>query len=97
MIKKAWNLRSVANLLLAFAAVCPETRPFLAKYYAASVVLPSDWIAVADIVRTFPTKAAVGSVPACLRRVMPAKFETFDEYQVAKYNKNRRGDQLKVS
>ena len=30
------------------------------------------------------------NLPAILRKVMAAKFPEFDEYQLAKYNKNKR-------
>ena len=30
------------------------------------------------------------NLPAILRKVMTAKFTEFDEYQLAKYNKNKR-------
>ena len=61
--------------------------------------LPSDWLAVADLVQTFsPEETGLagldeakpvesGSLPAALRRVMVGKFSDFDEYQLAKYNK----------
>ena len=82
------NLRTVSNLLLAFASLLPSTRPFLAKYYSASVLLPSDWTTISDLVQTFEEmEGKVGSLPSSLRRVMVPKFEEFDEYQLAKYNK----------
>ena len=82
------NLRTVSNLLLAFASLHPSTRPFLAKYYSASVLLPSDWTTISDLVQTFEEmEGKVGSLPSSLRRVMVPKFEEFDEYQLGKYNK----------
>jgi len=128
------NLRSPTNLLLAFASLHKPCRPFLPRYFSACINIPSDWLAVADFVQTFPTtdegeisdadvylsarnyrrrdeknlneqqaKNDVKSVPsgnedpcfrknlpAILRKVMTAKFAEFDEYQLAKYNKNRR-------
>ena len=32
-----------------------------------------------------------GSLPAALRKAMVEKFEEFDEYQLAKYNRERKG------
>ena len=59
--------------------------------------LPTDWVAVADLVQTFSGEgeeeegglevSAPGSLPAALRRAMVAKFPDFDEYQLAKHNK----------
>ena len=86
--RREMNLRTVSNLLLAFASLLPSTRPFLAKYYSASVLLPSDWTTISDLVQTFEEmEGKVGSLPSSLRRVMVPKFEEFDEYQLAKYNK----------
>ena len=121
-------------MLLAFASLYKPCRPFLPRYFSACINIPSDWLAVADFVQTFPTtdegeisdadvylsarnyrrrdeknlneqqaKNDVKSepsgnedpclrknLPAILRKVMTAKFAEFDEYQLAKYNKNRR-------
>ena len=97
--RREMNLRTVSNLLLAFASIHPSTRPFLAKYYSASVLLPSDWTTISDLVQTFEEmEGKVGILPSTLRRVMAPKFEEFDEYQLAKYNKTVKqvfGHQLK--
>ncbi len=45
---------------------------------------------VADIVMTFEGVAA-GSLPSVLRKAMVDKFAEFDEYQLAKYNRDRKG------
>ena len=42
------NIRTTANFLLTYAAHHPVCRPFLQKYFSASVRLPSDWIEVAE-------------------------------------------------
>ena len=42
------NIRSTANFLLAYASNRHSCRPFLRKYFSASVRLPSDWIDVAE-------------------------------------------------
>ena len=36
------------------------------------------------------------SLPAILRKVMAAKFAEFDEYQLAKYNKNKNKGKTKL-
>ena len=36
------------------------------------------------------TLSTIGSLPAILRKVMAAKFSDFDEYQLAKYNKQKK-------
>ena len=47
------NLRSPTNLLLAFASLYKPCRPYLPRYFASCINIPSDWIAVADYVTTF--------------------------------------------
>ena len=45
---------------------------------------------------TFPGVAG-GSLPAALRKAMVDKFEEFDEYQLAKYNRERKGIMVRNS
>ncbi len=83
------NIRTTANFLLALASNIPSCRAFLKKYYSASIRLPSDWLEVAEIYQAFHDKSLnFGSLPTALRKVMAAKFTSFDEYQLAKYNKD---------
>ena len=83
------NIRTTANFLLALAANLPSCRPYLRKYYSASIKLPSDWIEVAEIYQAFQDKAIkFGAIPKALRKVMETKFTQFDAYQLAKYNKD---------
>ena len=83
------NIRTTANFLLALAASYPLCRPYLKKYFSASVRLPSDWIEVAEIYQSFHDKSInFGSLPTALRKVMAKKFPDFDAYQLAKYNKD---------
>lgn len=87
--RKELNIRTTANFLLALAANISFCRPFLKKYFNASVNLPSDWIEIAEIYQAFHDKSInFGSLPTALRKVMSTKFKTFDEYQLAKYNKD---------
>ncbi len=86
------NLRTTCNLLLALASLHWSCRPHLQRYLSSAVRLPTDWVAVADLVQTLGDDwslmgAAPGSLPAALRRAMVAKFPDFDEYQLAKHNK----------
>lgn len=79
------NIRTTANFLLAFAAFTHACRPFLSKYYSASVRLPSDWIDIAEQFTVFSDRSlARGGLPAALRRAMVAKFPDFDKYQLGK-------------
>lgn len=97
------GIRTTANYLLALAANIPSCRPFLAKYFNASTRLPSDWMEVAELYRTFelngdPFARPLSnrpSFPAALRRVMMSKFGEFDEYQLAKYNKDKLSTEAK--
>ena len=83
------NIRTTANFLLALASSIPACRPYLRTYFASSVRLPSDWIEVAEIYQAFHDKSLnFGSLPTALRKVMASKFTSFDEYQLAKYNKD---------
>ena len=84
------NIRTTANFLLALASNIPNCRPYLKKYYSASIRLPSDWIEVAEVFQAFPDKSInFGSLPTALRKVMAVRFASFDEYQLAKYNKDK--------
>ena len=42
------NIRSASNYLVAFAATHEKCRRFVKKYFKAIVVLPSDWIEIAE-------------------------------------------------
>ncbi|XP_051678544.2 telomerase protein component 1 isoform X2 [Oryctolagus cuniculus] len=82
------NIRVVANKVLAIAAFLPACRPYLRRYFCATVQLPSDWIQVAEFYQSLAEEAEnkLVSLPACLRAAMTDKFAQFDEYQLAKYN-----------
>ena len=84
------NIRTTANFLLALAANLHNCRPHIGKYFSASIRLPSDWIEVAEIYQAFHDKSInYGSLPTALRKAMVARFPDFDEYQLAKYNKEK--------
>eukprot|EP00106_Octopus_bimaculoides_P017702 XP_014785144.1 PREDICTED: telomerase protein component 1-like [Octopus bimaculoides] len=86
------NIRSASNYLLAFASMHSDCRNFLKKYYKRTVVLPSDWIEVAEFCayQTANKPFIIGILPSALRKVMVEKFADFDEYQLAKYNKEKK-------
>jgi telomerase protein component 1 len=84
------NVRSTSHLLLAFASVHKPCRPFLQRFFAKTIFLPTDWTSVADLVQTFIPGSRdlnAGSLPAILRKCMLEKFAQFDQYQLAKHNK----------
>lgn len=92
------NIRTTANFLLALAAKLPACRPYLRKYFTATVKLPSDWIEVAEIYQAFQDKnIKSGAIPTALRKVMDSKFKEFDAYQLAKYNKDSSKKTKKTS
>merc|ERR1712008_667467 len=65
------NVRSTSHPLLAFASLHKPCRPFLRRYFAKAIVLPTDWTAVADLVQTFMepnSEVKPGSLPAILRK-----------------------------
>ena len=43
------NVRVVSTFMLAFAAVVPVCRPYIKKYFNQIIVLPSEWISVAEL------------------------------------------------
>ena len=88
------NLRLISNLLLAIASSCKGTSFYLKKYFSAAVLLPSDWIMIANLFLTVNKTLPTGSLPAALRRVMKEKFPDFDEHQLAKYNKSLKGPSM---
>ena len=86
--RRQLNIRITANFLLALAAYHKACRPFIKKYFKHNIVLPSDWIDVAELYTTLPDqKLGLGALPVALRKVMTNKFVDFDEYQIGKYNK----------
>ena len=58
------------------------------------MLLPSDWIMIANLFLTVNKTLPTGSLPAALRRVMKEKFPDFDEHQLAKYNKSLKGPSM---
>lgn len=89
--RKILNIRVVSTFILAFAAYLIECRPYLKKYFNSTIILPSDWIGVAEIYQTFfDDSLNFGGLPTSLRKVLTEKFEDFDEYQLAKYNKGAK-------
>ena len=49
---------------------------------------------VANLFMTLDTNLAKGSLPTSLRKVMREKFVSFEEYQLAKYNKSLKGPNM---
>ena len=90
------NLRTPSNFLLAFASMLHSCRPYLKRYYSASIRLPSDWIEVAELYQTLcDSGIKFKSLPVALRKVMVVKFQNFDNYQLAKYNKDKAKNRKK--
>ena len=84
------NIRETANYLLCIAAFKQECRTFLHRYFNKTILLPSDWISVAEQYQLFmDKKIGYGSLPSALRKCMMEKFPEFDQYQLAKYNKEK--------
>uniref|UniRef100_F7D8W7 Telomerase associated protein 1 n=1 Tax=Ornithorhynchus anatinus TaxID=9258 RepID=F7D8W7_ORNAN len=81
------NVRISTNLLLAIAAFLPACRPYVRRYFSASVRLPSDWIQVARLFQGLAgdPQGKLVPLPACLRAAMADKFVQFDQYQLRKY------------
>lgn len=47
--RRELNIRTTSNFLLALASNYLECRPYLRKYYSSTIMLPSDWIEVAEM------------------------------------------------
>ena len=56
--RKDLNIRGASTFLLAYAANNVRCRPFLKKYFKATIALPSDWIEVAEIYQVFSPPAS---------------------------------------
>ncbi|VDO03877.1 unnamed protein product [Rodentolepis nana] len=84
--RRVLNIRFTANFLLAYSAMSLKCRPYLSKYFSAAVNLPSDWMKVAEVYMIL-TKSDMVRLPSALRNAMVEKFQEFDQYQLAKYNK----------
>ncbi|GAB6032044.1 Telomerase protein component 1 [Chamberlinius hualienensis] len=85
------NIRTTTSILLAFSVLEPRCRPFLKRYFKLCVLLPTDWMAVADQFKLINDKNdKPGFLPTALRKVMVEKFSDFDEYQLAKYNRGKK-------
>ena len=57
--RKDLNIRGASTFLLAYAANNVKCRPFLKKYFKATIALPSDWIEVAEIYQVIPKQTIV--------------------------------------
>ncbi len=47
-LRHSLYIRSTTNFILAFCSVHPKTQPFLKKYFAAAINLPSDLLEVGE-------------------------------------------------
>ncbi|VDN12255.1 unnamed protein product [Dibothriocephalus latus] len=92
-IAQELNIRFTTNFLLAYAAANEACRPYIGKYFSSSINLPSDWM---EVVQTYELvqdpSAKRGSLPQALRKAMKSKFKEFDQYQLAKYNRELKGE-----
>jgi hypothetical protein len=83
-VRDELNIRSTACMILALAASLPPCQPYMRKYFATAVRLPSDWLDVAATYMALPHRALSGhALPTCLRLAMVEKFRDFDVYQVS--------------
>ena len=74
--RRVFNIRSTSNFLLSAAAFLPSSRPFLRKYFKAAVVLPSDWVDVADCYQVLlnPAEMDFGELRVIIYGVMNICF-----------------------
>ncbi|KAL5255924.1 hypothetical protein ACHWQZ_G011221 [Mnemiopsis leidyi] len=96
--RRVLNIRVTANFLVALAAFKKECRKYIKKYYQEIIVLPSDWIDVAELYTSLGDKnIGFSAIPVCLRKAMTKKFPKFDTYQIGKYNKKPKKSSSKES
>mmetsp|Transcript_8043 Transcript_8043/g.15800 ORF Transcript_8043/g.15800 Transcript_8043/m.15800 type:complete len:709 (+) Transcript_8043:1761-3887(+) len=79
------NLRVTSNFLLAYAAVTPQTKPFLPTYFRHAVRLPTDLIEVVQLASDLRQDQGVFRVPKILQLLVKEKFGDFKVYQLGKY------------
>lgn len=89
-VREDLNIRSTANYLLALAANTVPCHAFFKKYFGNIIKLPSDLLEVVGFYSLLPNcYLADNSLPGCLRKAIIKRFAEFDNYQLAKYNKER--------
>ena len=78
-------------MLVSLASNLKQCQLFIRKYFGSIVRLPSDWLDIAATFLMLPDRYLKGdiSIPTALRKAMVAKFTQFDQYQLAKYNKEK--------
>lgn len=88
--RRELNIRVTANFLISLASFNERARPYLYRFFKQAIILPSDWIDVAEQYQLFMDKRInFGALPSALRKCMVEKFPDFDQYQLAKYNKEK--------
>lgn len=88
--RRELNIRVTANFLISLASFNERARPYLYRFFKQAIMLPSDWIDVAEQYQLFMDKRInFGALPSALRKCMVEKFPDFDQYQLAKYNKEK--------
>ncbi|KAF8565459.1 hypothetical protein P879_09423 [Paragonimus westermani] len=88
--RRELNIRTVANLLVAFACYNKSCCSYVEKYFCCAVCLPSDWLEVAGYYKGLScSEHCKTTLPKILRKMLSVKFLEFDEYQLAKYNKEK--------
>lgn len=60
------NLRTTSNFLLAFCCLHKSCKIFVLKYFKATVVLPSDWMAIADFIQVSGTQGQFSKGLCCI-------------------------------
>ena len=80
------GIRGTANFLVSLCAFERAAQPFLEAYLSKIVNLPSDWLQIATFARDSPLRKTVG-LPSSLRAALASHFTKFNEFSLAKYNK----------
>ncbi|ELR16276.1 TROVE domain containing protein [Acanthamoeba castellanii str. Neff] len=88
-VRDELNIRSTANWMMAVAANLKPCHAFFERYFSSCVRLPSDLLDVVNLYLDLPNRYLPDSrsLPAALRTAVQHKFLEFDDYQLAKYNK----------
>lgn len=81
--RKELNMRTTPQVMLAVAAYCPKTKPFVRKY-VSNISTRAD--EVKQVVGAYEHLFGWGAFPACLKKGVSDRMSQMSEYEILKYN-----------
>lgn len=92
-------LRTAPQVMLVECSLVEEAKPYVRKAASHVIQRPDEMATcvayLTDMIGDIGDKAAKGSMPACLKKGLADAFSKFSEYQLQKYNTQRRAVKLK--